>query len=267
MVDQGLIAFLDMLGYQNIIDNNDIERISELVSRNLSQLPSAVRQYMQDGLAKAAKGTHDPQTVTRTTTDCLQDIEYRLVSDSILLALPMANYQTHPVHTWLAWKLFLNYASRLCAAMFDMGLPVRGAVDYGRFLLDGHCFAGRPIVECYRLSARLDFAGLVLTEAAGEAYAQLRASHDPRGADPDPAGFDYLVPMKVGLSSRLLAVNWWSHRQKPEADVRQAVFDAFRSHKKDVPAPVYSKIQNTEFLIRAQIAHDRERANRGGERV
>ncbi len=52
--------------------------------------------------------------------------------------------------------------------MFAFGLPVRGVLHEGEFLIKEHCLAGSGIVESYQLCEKLNFSGLVCTSALEE---------------------------------------------------------------------------------------------------
>ena len=67
---------------------------------------------------------------------------------------------------------------------------------------------------------------------------------------------EYLMPLKSGSPLRMLVLNPLtllgpSHISLG-TDIRQAVHEAFWGHGKDIPPSAYSKLFNTEMLLRFQ---------------
>jgi len=155
MAQAGIVAFFDIMGYQNIIDNNDIGPVTQIISGTLKKLPSQVEH--------SVKLLYEGEMRTYAEAEIFSHIETRLISDCLLISGPIAD--GHPRRMMFCWA-FILYVRQLCYNMFRSGLPVRGAVDCGTFYLDGTCFAGKPIINCYRLAAQLNLSGVVLTETA-----------------------------------------------------------------------------------------------------
>jgi len=44
---KGLIAFFDILGYKNIIDNNEIETVAALISNKLLKIPNRLQELTE----------------------------------------------------------------------------------------------------------------------------------------------------------------------------------------------------------------------------
>jgi hypothetical protein len=66
------------------------------------------------------------------------------------------------------WNTFILYVAFLHRKTFDEGLPIREAIDVGEFSINnaGNLFTGKPIIEAYRLSGKIDFSGCALTPNA-----------------------------------------------------------------------------------------------------
>lgn len=138
---QGLVAFFDILGYQNIIDKNTIGPVSKIIGEILLVLPNAVRKKV-----KARFG----RRFSNLISELFKDLEVRLISDSILLSYPFEK-DASPLNTLIQILMFIKYTEELLKFTFINGLPMRGAIDVGEFFLIRECFAGKPIIECYRL--------------------------------------------------------------------------------------------------------------------
>lgn len=239
MAKKGLVAFLDILGYQDIINNNLIEEAAKIVSDILLNIPTDTKKKIIEVFKDV-----DPDT-KGLMTKMLDKIDHRVISDSILLVFEMPEVEKELKESF--WLVFIVYVGELLRHSFDKGLPLRGAIDYGDFFLEANSFAGRPIINCYRLGSDMEISGCVLTSNCAMALKELI---------PDFASSDvlqnalllYLVPLKEGKEERLWTVAWLD--EKPKKDFRHQVIKAFQGHNKDITRDVYSKIDNTEVMLR-----------------
>lgn len=131
----------------------------------------------------------------------------RLISDSILLSLAVPKDDSAASVGLLTFS-FLAYSSQLMRQAFDEGLPLRGAIDHGEFFLSGNCFAGKPIINCYRIGNQMDVAGCVITENCYQIVktADSNAGHPERGKR---LYFDCLIVNKDGSNERRHVLNWY----------------------------------------------------------
>ena len=153
----------------------------------------------------------------------------------------------------------MNFACLLLwRRMFEYGLPLRGVVHTGEFLVQGTCFAGRAIVEAYRLSQDLNLSACAYSHAAFSALLrQANEPHDPFLWSWIPTLlFEYQIPRKKCSLERLvtsnpLALHLESSDMYFKGDIRQIVHESFWKHDKDIPEPARAKVQNTEQFLRA----------------
>ena len=151
----------------------------------------------------------------------------------------------------LYWTIFSIYIAFLLKTAFEKGLPLRGAIDYGQFFLRGKNFAGKPIVNCYRLSHELQFSGCAFTETSSKLFDGIRKSSGEFKNLADGIVVKYLAPLKNDEEKKLSVINWiWAFDddKKIKKDVRQFVTTAFRAHNKDLSLKVLPKFENTEMM-------------------
>jgi hypothetical protein len=143
--------------------------------------------------------------------------------------------------------LFLIHAELVHAYLFKKGLPVRGAIASGEYLVQENCFVGRSIVEAYRLAQTINLSAVVLTT---EAAAELdRVATPTYRKSVRSYTRDYLVPLRSGGEQRYRAV--CVHKDILGADdLRQFTYDNFARHAKDVSLEVQPKLLNTENFFR-----------------
>jgi len=147
--------------------------------------------------------------------------------------------------------------------MFQKDLPVRGAIGYGPYFVKKTCFAGKPIVEAYRLANSLDLAGCALTPSACDQVKKLLSGETFKTAREfiNTLLVEYLTPLKNSEQKRLLMIDF-SIPNYSAMDIRQIVVESFHGHNKDIPESAQTKVQNTEMMLRFFVARRRKRKRR-----
>lgn len=240
---EGLVGIFDILGYQNIIDNNQINDVAELISNTLLNLP----QKTADRLHEFFEG----HIIGDYYSSAIKDAQWRIFSDTILLSYPFT-HKDQMRSTTLDYLLFLDHVSHLLRYAFDAGLPLRGAIDYGDFYIKENCFAGKAIINSYRLSQELEISGCAMTESLQRRY----FAHIESDKDWEKVKFlfcrPYLVPIKENTTRRLCLIDWLSPFAHLEIhrDLRQYVAEKFYAHNKDITREALAKMENTEMTLR-----------------
>lgn len=126
--------------------------------------------------------------------------------------------------------------------LFRTGLPLRGAIDFGRFFIQDTCFAGRPIINAYELCNTLELAACVLTPEASD-----RVKAFLSGSGLNPFVSEYFVPTKNG-EFRFFLTKTAVHEKN--IGLRQQVMKAFWGHGKDISIEAQRKALNTEQWLR-----------------
>lgn len=225
----GLVAFFDILGYKQIIANNEIQEAASIVRRVLKQVTDS--QKAADVVEKDFK--FSPAT------------NYLAFSDSILV---YTNYSEDETHWKIQAGLFAAGCAGLCVGLFEEGLPVRGAIAKGEFFIEQTCFAGKAIVEAYEFANTLELSGCVIVPTAESEFAG--------SSDPLHTLFPYLVPLKGNQKQNLLTLNLcFGLLVKDSDDSRQFTITQFSRHNKNIGPEVVGKLNNTvHFLEQARAA-------------
>ncbi len=250
MKQSGIVCCFDILGYQKIIDTNQIEYVASLISDKICLLPNEAQKQLTGMIQKL----NQDKEISVELADISERIKYISISDTIIASCPINPEKDNILGVWYVFIVQMGLLARLA---FDAGLPMRGAIDTGEFYVKGNTFAGKPIINSYRLAEQLDFSGCVLTPAAGNFLMSMYS------VLPAEQGFKqgsyilmpYLVPLKNNEYDRLLVLNWMVPENnllsKPcPDDFRQYVNTAFHEHNKEVDHTVAKKIDNTERMIR-----------------
>ena len=239
---KGIIGFFDILGYKNFLENNEVgEAVSEVL-KTLAEMPIAAQAYVK----KTVNSTQDSGPLPQT--------EHLVFSDTILLTSGYDEEESKE-RKELRWILFLFQTAVLTRKMFDYGLPLRGAITFGEYVVQtkGSCFAGRPIIEAYNSASGINVSAVILSKSADEEMSELSVDGDVKIAM-EQWLVSYLVPMKAASPIRSKIIDFTVFKEPTfkslDRDVRSLVFDCFSSHSKDVPPSVYEKLNNTEMLLR-----------------
>lgn len=239
-VMNGLVAFIDILGYNNLIENNELEIVAELISDELVKIDEHVKQAIKDNFSFLP---------SEIATDIGNIVSSIAISDSILLTAQIDENQSNEV-MGLVWLVFIIACQRLTRRLFLKGLPTRGAVSYGQFFVAGNCFAGIPIVDAYNLSQRLELSGCVLTSSARIKVKDLLSSGTLIHAKKilNLALINYLVPLKGGELKEHVIINFLA--PNCDSDINKFVLDSFQGYNKAISEKVMQKIKNTEMMFR-----------------
>ena len=264
LVHEGAVALFDVLGYQELLLKNTIKDVVSLVRENLEELPSTIEAIVQDHLQI------DPKKFSR---DWLRDFQWMIFSDTILLALdfpsvsyplphqgflqraiPMSNQRLMAFMTGSQWIVFLNVCAVLMRQLFIKGLPLRGAIHFGEYYVNKHCFVGSPIVSAHRDASKQTWSGCTVDETIRKHYRRvLRLT----GADKPTARqilVDYPVPTRRKGNEIRSAVNWVRLPgsqlvTKIKAEPLDFVRDSFLAHGKTLTKEVEHKLENTAAFV------------------
>jgi hypothetical protein len=263
MPKQGAVALFDVLGYQALLANNSLEKAVGIARKNLVALPATLMNSVCRALDL------DPEGILGAR---VHDIEWTVFSDTIILAWefpsPSARLTWPPnapsrlQRNWerlfvtnSQWVIFLNTCAVIMRQLFIAGLPLRGAIHFGEYFIDGQCFAGKPIVAAYQDANLQDWCGCTVDRRIERHYKKMLRF---TGADKPISRWilvDYPVPVKRGPRTKRSVLNWvWLRgspvvtkiRRDPEAYVRTS----FSAHQKEITTNVEKKVNNTVAFVR-----------------
>jgi len=240
--EKGFIGFFDILGYTSILENNDPKMIAEPVLKLLTSLDSNINDEILSLTTKfEASGFHDILK---------NEVKWLVFSDTILVSMAIPE-KTDDGKKELRWIAFIAVCKLLQMFMLKKGLPVRGAINHGEYLIQGTCFAGRPIVEAYKMSQNLDLSACVFTEKASTCINEIWKLTEKNNIIAE-----YLVPLKDGTEAKLPTLNYIP--KDLTEDPRELVLKAFWAFNKDIPTSVQQKVLNTEQHIRFLLHRNRD---------
>lgn len=255
----GFVGYFDILGYTQIMLNNNIHKTAQFVSDILMNIPQDMIDSLRSPYQKVRPLEVAPESSERDEwSQILDKVSWIIFSDSILISLPFdpALPERDLVRLYLA---FSTVCASLMNRCFTAGFPLRGAISVGEFFIEDRCFAGRPIINAYYATQQLEFAGCVLDEAANNLISEVRKDLVKQGernllVKLDQTTILYMVPLKENLDERLRTINWvvldTPGFLQIAGDIREVTTRAFLMHNKIAVPAVQGKINNTEMFIR-----------------
>jgi hypothetical protein len=244
-IQTGLVAVLDILGYENLLERKKPEYVAREVIEVVNNAPTTARELIAAKMFRRPHNNVDERMLGLRPP--------AVFSDTIVLSCHFAANDAGDggAENRFRFAHMCMQASLIYCQLFAHGLPLRGAIAYGAFYLEGVSLAGRPVVDALKCGRNTDAAAIVFSDDARRKLNELDMAFSEWLAD------EYLMPLKGGEPQRLLVLNPWrtgiAAKQFPLGkDIRQAVLEAFWGHGKDIPPAAYSKLFNTEMLFRFQ---------------
>ncbi|WP_292996492.1 hypothetical protein [Nitrosomonas sp.] len=248
----GLIAFFDILGYQNLLNNNPEINTSILeILDIIENLPEEAKKILVDS-SKKAESTSNSQVTNNIVfpeiRKTISAIKHLVFSDTILLTLQYDDTDDE-LAIRMKHMVMLAISATVAAQMFAKGLPVCGVLHKGEFFVKNNCFVGKAIVDAYQLCNELNYSGVVCSHKFSEHLEKLSTESK---VPEYKLAFRYLTPMKNEREEKLYNINWLINTKNLD-DIESIVLKAFWSHNKDCSIAVDKRIQNTAKLIRKML--------------
>jgi hypothetical protein len=242
----GLVAFFDILGYQNFLENNEPEIAAEKISEFLKSLSRFKGEQFLEIVRKTISDRNEVVDYIKTINE---KINYLSISDAILLTLEADKNEGKQIYLFNS-AIFLAYCTILHKELFVYGLPTRGAIEYGEYILiDNQMFAGRPIVNAYRTAMELNLSACLVSKSVN--------LQSPEWDKFKNILFvEYITPLVTGEEKELallfplpgLGVD--NQHSLSQPDIKQFIIKSFSAHNKMINKKVQNKISNTEYFFR-----------------
>ncbi len=249
----GLIGWFDILGYRQMLVQNEAEDVVNILAETILCIPSEITERFT--------GTTQSADVGRIVAHIAGQLEWLPFSDTVLVTLDCSS-ALEPAERAERFIYFLHFCQSFFNGTFVRGTPMRGAVHFGDFLIgriegvSERVFAGRGIGEAEQESGKQDWSGCILTERAeDQKLAVVDSVQDKSWAGEfDKLLIRYPAPLKGGVLEQRLALNWLfpnfnRRRLRDGQTIRDMVTASFVMHGKTVTQGVASKLTNTELFV------------------
>lgn len=235
-IQQGAIGFFDILGYKGILKNNKME--NELI-RVVINVLKKINKFKAGNLSrcKFAFGTIGESVENKFPQELDAYIKRLIFSDTIILSLDFSLNFVTPKNKILLWFCFLESCRNLYNEMFKNGLPLRGAISFGRYAIYENSFIGIPFLEAYEPLENLELSACVLKDEVVEQIRDGFSLHEPN---------EYFI--KYPIQTKEGEKEFFTLNANPcdsNKDIREQVISSFNQHNKEIAESVKSKVDNT----------------------
>ena len=243
-----IFGLFDVLGFTGFCENCDSQKV-EKVLKIMDDFETDIPKMLFSSLD--TKNTTPPEKIERVTSR----LRWLTFSDTVFVAMPIDS-SDHPDELKFNLIFFTILVAYINRRMFEIGLPVRGAVHIGDVIISKRCFAGKAIVEAHRLGQRVQVAGTIISEQANTFIFN---------AFPNPTGFHHMfknliiecdVSTGTNTSEKLKTLCWFYlqmgliERFNIHMNLNHFITEKFSAHgKKLLSDKERNKVVNTEKLF------------------
>ena len=226
-----IIGWNDILGFESLLERVRKDYLEKEIVARLDDLRDNI---VRDSLIDEAQ--HEDVIVA------FKSIEIRVISDTLAVICPVT------VPAWRSWLAFLKYSSTLNASMFDIGLPLRGAIAVGDLCVRDWGVFGEPVARAHKACEALDLSACVLLPDTVDAmHAAFCAPEAPQRQAMLTAWYDVPVKPPGKVERHLVQLfNKGFFQTIERASICDYTCDKFRLHNKSIDNPsVQRKLDNT----------------------
>lgn len=193
MNNQRTVAFLDILGFRQIVMNTPLSELVEQYERRIAEA-ERMRHPM---IEKSEEPTLFLEHPVHTPL-----CEQYVFSDSIILV-------STDNQAISALKLLIH-AWRLSQVFIAFKMPLRGGIAFGELYSNSlrHICVGKALTEAYELEKIQAWIGVSIDRTVEDAFPELFSAEVASLGLLDDVFLRYNVPMKDGASKELRTLNW-----------------------------------------------------------
>ena len=155
-----IFGIFDVLGFTSFCENCSPES-AEAVLKIMDDFEAEIPEILLAGLDTKNSAPQEKTDIVK------KRLRWLVFSDTIFVAMPYGSSE-HPDKLKFNIIFFTVLVAYINRRMFEIGLPVRGAVHVGDVTVSKRCFAGKAIAEAHRLGQRVQIAGTIISEKANE---------------------------------------------------------------------------------------------------
>lgn len=147
-----IVGWNDILGFESVLEQVPTHYLEEVIVPRMSDLrDNLVRRSLVD------EAKHDDVKAV------INMVEMRVISDTLAVVCPVT------IPAWPSWLSFFIYSTTLHASMFDIGMPLRGAVSCGELCVRDWGVFGASVVRAHRACEAFDISACVFLPDAADA--------------------------------------------------------------------------------------------------
>lgn len=208
------VAFLDVLGYSELLKNNDIAYVRQLfekIFKNLKNKNTIGETYIDSG----------------NLSSSTYDLNIQMISDSIIIWTKDDLY--------ISLQILVEACTTLIRTCFKEGLPLRGGISVGQFDAiesdDSYRISsiiGDAIINAHNIEKKQKWMGCIIDK---KCFIHLNLDWEHVLVSPTKNVIEYDVPC---FSEQQLAINWCNflYDDEDEETLKTQIIDSFNAHNK-----------------------------------
>ncbi|RKP51382.1 hypothetical protein D7Z26_16425 [Cohnella endophytica] len=231
MTTNAVVAFMDILGFREMIEKNKLDDISKLYDTKLTPKVESLNKIRE---------------VNEGFIDLLPEIHVLQVSDSIILWIPEISEYTILYLISSVRELMVNFLRR--------GVPLRGGISMGELSVKRHSdhvnVFGNALTQAYKIEKDQQWSGCTVDSQCVEYMNSMDESPLELALNQKLIA-EYQVPKKHGKVEEQYVINWASDPSL--INYRKQHFGmVFKMHKKRIDTwDVKVKLDNTIAFYKA----------------
>ncbi|MDH2916961.1 MAG: hypothetical protein PXX77_08815 [Gallionella sp.] len=193
MTNQRTVAFLDILGFRQMVMNTPLSELVEKYERQIANAESMRHPLFEKSEVPMLFSEHPAHTPL---------CEQYIFSDSIILV-------STDNQAISALKLLIH-AWRLSQAFIAYKMPLRGGIAFGELYSNPlrHICVGKALTVAYELEKIQAWIGVSIDQSVEDAFPELFLADVTKAGLMDDLFLRYKVPMKDGTSKVHRTLNW-----------------------------------------------------------
>lgn len=175
-----IIAFLDILGFKNLINTKEFDKIKEMFQLIISNKEAGIALYRANG----------GDVSLERYNEVLEATKIHLMSDSIIVAAPYKSKE--------ALAVVIDICCCIQESLYEFEFPVflRGAIARGVFFLDNNVIFGKGLVDAYIAQENYAvYPRIILSQDIVEDMI-VSVNDDYKGLPVDTDGYYYIDTLK-----------------------------------------------------------------------
>jgi len=153
-----IFGLFDVLGFTSFCENCDPQEAARVL-KIVDDFETEIPDLLLDALDASDSTPKEKREMVKAR------LKWLTFSDTFFVAMPIQATDKPDTLKFnlIFFTLLVAYMNR---RMFEIGLPLRGAVHVGNVTLSKRCFAGKAVMDAHRLSTQCQFAGAVVSDEA-----------------------------------------------------------------------------------------------------
>lgn len=153
-----IFGIFDVLGFTSFCEHCDLQN-AEAVLRVMDDFEDEIPKMVVEALDATNSEAPEKKQIL------IDRLRWLTFSDTIFVALPY-DLSAHPDELKFDLIYFTIVITYINRRMFEIGLPVRGAINIGDVIISKRCFAGKAIVEAHDFGKKFKAAATFISEQA-----------------------------------------------------------------------------------------------------